>query len=168
MVSWTYKLTLLLSIFKASVKRSHLISFELFKLENNHKKAHKNKWTIPIFIIPSWHLCNNFDNVLEKQAAGGGRRQRNMSPSRKGGGWFILCADLGSLLVVMIIISESQRDTWQRIHSSIFFMRQSILTLILYLYLHWTYSWIISISFPLAPVKHGLAQVATSGFIWSR
>lgn len=63
--------------------------------------------------------------------------------------------------ILMIIISASQCDTWEWIHSSIFFMHPSNLPPILYLYLHWTYSWIISIGFPLAPVKHRLAQVAT-------
>lgn len=87
--------------------------------------------------------------------------QQNGEKEGKKKRWFIFPADLGSLFVVMIIISESPCDTWECIRSSIFFMHPSILTLILYLYLHWTYSWIISISFPLAPVKQRLAQVAT-------
>ena len=61
----------------------------------------------------------------------------------------------------MIIISESQCDTWECIHSSIFFMHPSIP------HLHLVSAFALSLfldylnQLPLAPVKHCLAQVAT-------
>lgn len=127
----------------------YFLSFFLMIYKPNNWWIIKRNAYFIIKVIIGWLSCATVCNSLTKRHQE--RRAEDSLPSlekRVKKRWFIFPADLGSLFVVTIIISESQCDTWEWIHSSIFFMHPSILSLILYLYLHWTYSWIISISFP--------------------